>query len=184
MLVVSPLTPDRLPDWLAFFDRDAFADNPEWAGCYCRCYAAPDGFDDTKAAENRAGTCAAIQTGRFHGYLAQDGEKVVGWCQAGPTAEVPRITAMVGRPPDPASAAITCFVVAAPWRGRGIARALLDGAVAELGARGFTAVDAFPPKAPINAASLYPGPRKLYEDAGFVQVGELDKRWIMRRALG
>jgi hypothetical protein len=42
---------------------------------------------------------------------------------------------------------------------------------------------AFPPKAPINAASLYPGPRKLYEDAGFIQVGELDKRWVMRRTL-
>lgn len=30
---IWPLAPSRLSDFLAFFDRDAFADNPHWAGC-------------------------------------------------------------------------------------------------------------------------------------------------------
>ena len=32
---IHPVTEDRMDDWLAFFDRDAFAGNPAWASCYC-----------------------------------------------------------------------------------------------------------------------------------------------------
>ena len=34
-IAIQPLTKDLLPDWLDFFDNIAFADNPEWADCYC-----------------------------------------------------------------------------------------------------------------------------------------------------
>ncbi len=34
-LTIHPVTEDRLDDWAAFFDHDAFVGNPEWAGCYC-----------------------------------------------------------------------------------------------------------------------------------------------------
>jgi len=37
-VVIQPLTPDLLGDWLAFFDQDAFADNPDWSGCYCQWF--------------------------------------------------------------------------------------------------------------------------------------------------
>jgi uncharacterized protein YndB with AHSA1/START domain len=33
--LIRPLTPDRIDDFLRFFDHDAFADNPYWAHCYC-----------------------------------------------------------------------------------------------------------------------------------------------------
>ena len=29
------LTPERLEDYLDFFDAPAFTDNPDWASCYC-----------------------------------------------------------------------------------------------------------------------------------------------------
>src|SRR5437588_3701687 len=32
---VKPLGVDTLDDFLAFFDRRAFMDNPFWFGCYC-----------------------------------------------------------------------------------------------------------------------------------------------------
>src|SRR5689334_8204024 len=33
-VAVHPVT-DRVDDWLRLFDHDAFADNPDWASCYC-----------------------------------------------------------------------------------------------------------------------------------------------------
>src|SRR5688572_8036775 len=33
-VTVSPVTEDRVDDWLRFFDHDAFADNPDCASCY------------------------------------------------------------------------------------------------------------------------------------------------------
>lgn len=35
---VCKLTHELLDDWLSYFDKDAFSDNDEWCGCYCRCY--------------------------------------------------------------------------------------------------------------------------------------------------
>ena len=32
---MHPVTEERIDDWLAFFDHDAFADNRAWAACYC-----------------------------------------------------------------------------------------------------------------------------------------------------
>ena len=32
---VHPVTEERIDDWLRFFDRDAFPDNPDWGSCYC-----------------------------------------------------------------------------------------------------------------------------------------------------
>jgi hypothetical protein len=33
---VQPVSPELLPDFLAFFDGEAFADNPKWGFCYCQ----------------------------------------------------------------------------------------------------------------------------------------------------
>ena len=53
-LVILPLTAERASDWTAFFDRVAFADNPEWAGCYCRCFLVPTREEWTQAKIGRA----------------------------------------------------------------------------------------------------------------------------------
>ena len=38
--VIRALAPDLVEDYLGFFDRDAFTDNPRWASCSCRFYLA------------------------------------------------------------------------------------------------------------------------------------------------
>src|SRR5262249_48780896 len=43
-VAVKPLSPERVEDFLAFFDHErgqAFADNPDWAKCYCHYYHVP-----------------------------------------------------------------------------------------------------------------------------------------------
>src|SRR5689334_20808635 len=35
---IHALSPERLADFLAFFDGEAFSDNPAWSSCYCQCF--------------------------------------------------------------------------------------------------------------------------------------------------
>ena len=37
-LEIRALGPERVDDFLGYCDRDAFADNPWWAGCFCNFY--------------------------------------------------------------------------------------------------------------------------------------------------
>ena len=49
-LRIERLTPARRDDYLRFFDHErgpAFADNPEWATCYCHYYQVPKSIRDT-----------------------------------------------------------------------------------------------------------------------------------------
>lgn len=64
---IYPVTPGRLDDFLAFFDLDAFAGNPAWAGCYCMCHHV-EGADwpARRAAENRADMCDRIRARDGH----------------------------------------------------------------------------------------------------------------------
>src|SRR5688500_9646233 len=85
--VIRELTPELLGDYLSFFDNDAFADNPKWASCYCRCYHFPHHLKSWKeqtAAENRAAVCDLIGQRQMRGYLAYSGGKPVAWCNAAP----------------------------------------------------------------------------------------------------
>ena len=152
-LSIHPLTPALLPDWLAFFDRDAFADNPDWAGCYCHFFHADYAekpFEDRSGPENRAAACALLAAGRMAGYLAYAGGQVVGWCQAAPRRLIPNLQADERLAVDDLDqvGAIVCFTIAAPFRRRGLARMLLDAAL-----DGFRA-KAWPSQRPIH------GPRR------------------------
>ncbi|MGH2625730.1 MAG: hypothetical protein ACRDHY_03660, partial [Anaerolineales bacterium] len=79
--VIRRLTPELLPDYLSFFDRDAFPDNPRWADCYCAFFHADPAarnWEDRRGAENRAQAARLIEEGNLHGYLAYDEGKVIG----------------------------------------------------------------------------------------------------------
>src|SRR3954451_7805168 len=60
---IRPLTPERRDDWLCFFDRDAFMDNPMWADCYCMFYrfsGMNEEWERRTATENRTEQSQAI----------------------------------------------------------------------------------------------------------------------------
>jgi ribosomal protein S18 acetylase RimI-like enzyme len=194
---VRPLTPGLLEDWLAFFDHDAFADNPDWSGCYCQHFHA----DRTERAwalrtdeENRAATVEHINAGRLNGYLAYAGGRPVGWCQAAPRSSIPNVAndpELVGDPGGgevPASedervGSIVCFVVAEACRRQGVAAALLDAACAGFRAAGLTVAEAYPLITARGDASNYHGPLALYRSAGFELWRELKGRLVVRREL-
>jgi ribosomal protein S18 acetylase RimI-like enzyme len=193
---IHPLSPARGDDYLRFFDHErgpAFADNPEWARCYCHYYEVPLAVDwpSLSGDANRAAMRARIDVGEMEGFLAYDGGEVVGWMNAQPRHKLPhcfermRIAAPDIACADFDAAVIVCFVIAPARRRSGIARALLTGGLAALAARGFKVVDAFPFKSgdSVAAADHYHGPLALYVDAGFTILREEANLTIVRKLL-
>jgi GNAT superfamily N-acetyltransferase len=185
---IEALTPERAKDMLTFFDRDAFVDNPIWADCYCLY---PQ-FEGDQAAwrvrtgdENRAAKAELIERGQSRGLLAYAGDRVVAWCHAAPRRMVPMFDRQDRFATDDADVvgSIVCFVVAAPYRGQGIARQLLDAACDALRGEGMSIAEAYPLKDPESAARAHLGSVSMYRDAGFTEHRDLGMSVMMRKAL-
>jgi len=196
-LTIERLTPARASDYLRFFDHEsgpAFADNPEWAKCYCHFYEVPPAltWGDFDGPANRLAMTARIATGEMEGYLAYARGAVVGWMNAQPYTKLRhacarmRITAPPLPVPAHEAAAIVCFVIAPAWRRRGVARALLAFGVANLAERGLALVDAFPwntaPGA-TKAADHYHGTLAMFTQAGFAPIATHEDVTVVRRLL-
>jgi ribosomal protein S18 acetylase RimI-like enzyme len=184
---IHPLTPDRMADFLAYFDTEAFTDNPRWGSCYCQFLYLDHNQIDWRARtaeENRAAACDRICAGRMHGLLAYREGCVVGWCNA---AARPLLHAFDDEPDPEADriGEITCFVVRPDQRRTGVARALLDAACEQLRAQGLAIAEAIPLKDVKTDAEAHHGPIGLFEQVGFhVHFDDIDDgRLIMRRAL-
>ena len=196
-ITVERLSPARRDDYLAFFDHErgpAFADNPEWSTCYCQFYRLPRALDWTTfgGEQNRTAARASIACGEAEGYLAYAGREMVGWLHAAPRHKLPHAFERLKVEPPPIdvpahdAAVIVCFVVAPAWRRRGVASALLDGALADLAARGVALVDAFPFKPDDDgdgdaAADHYHGTMSMYVARGFERIGENDDVVVVRK---
>lgn len=90
---------------------------------------------------------------------------------------------LVYKPPDELGGGwvINCFYIARPERGRGVATALLAGAVDHAFRNGATAIDAYPLEDTSHgAASLYVGTMSMFESAGFKELTPLRERPAMR----
>ena len=196
-IVVKPLTPALGADFLRFFDHErgaAFADNPEWAKCYCHFYNVPRAIDwpALSASQNRIAMQARVEVGATDGFLAFDGEEVVGWLNAQPRHMLPhcfeRMRIEETSLPCEAfeAAVIVCFVVAPKKRRQGIARALLTAALASFTARGLKLIDAFPFKSGASnlAADHYHGSLPLFLDHGFSVLREDETLTVVRKMLG
>lgn len=194
---VEPLAPSRCGDFLRFFDHErgaAFGDNAEWAACYCNFHHVPPviDFDALDGNANRLAMEARIACGEMTGYLAYRGNDVAGWINAQPRNRLRHCEARIRVAPMPLpvppheAAAIVCFVVAPGERRRGVARALLAGALADLAARGIRVVDAYPRADESReryAQDHYRGPRRLFLEEGFVEIDRQDRTAILRKTL-
>lgn len=185
-VAIRRLEPGLLEDWLRFFDRDAFADNRDWSGCYCHYYhadTARKAWESRTADENRTASCELIAAGRMQGYLAYVDGRPVGWCHAAPRAGIPNIANEAELAVDDAQSvgSIVCFVVAQAFRKQGVARSLLDAACAGFRERGLRTAEAYPRRAANSDAANYHGPLALYLQAGFTPFRELPNVIMVRR---
>ena len=123
------LAPDTWDDFAALVE----ANDGVWGGCWCIGFH-PEGLGGT-AEDHRTAKRAHTDNGTVHQVLVYDGDTCVGWCQFGPTDELPRIKHKraylegLDKLPD---WRITCFFSDSKHRRSGMAAAALGGALAGL----------------------------------------------------
>ena len=175
-LTVAPLTPDRWPDLEAVFKAKGCS---VARGCWCMAYRLsgsretfPPGM--TRAQANRASLKALVDAGSPPGLIGYRGKVPVGWVSIGPREGYARLTrSPVMKPVDDQPVwSVICFVVPSQYRGQGIARALLDGAIAYARKQGATLVEAYPVDKPgrSNDDQMWFGAKSMYDSAGFEEV--------------
>jgi len=187
-VTVHPMTEDRVDDWLAFFDHDGFAGNPDWAACYCLEPHVPVTPEQPERAwrEARARVAKRLREGTTFGYLAYVDKRIAGWVNASLRSEYGLYQLTNPREPEPRSVVgIACFLIAPPFRRHGVASTLLDRVIADAPGRGATWIEAYPHTDPeATDAGHFRGTCSMYELRGFQPV-ELHRQFIvMRRRAG
>ena len=185
IIIVKPLVPDLLADYLAFFDGEAFANNPEWAGCYCYFNHAQHNlkpWEERTPNGNRTAASMLIEGRQMSGYMAYVGRRVVGWCNAGPRARYTTLDNAT-EPELDKIGSIMCFIVAPEFRRQGVATFLLDAACMGMARLGLTIAEAYPRQAAQTDAGHYHGPLSMYLENGFEVVSEEGGVTTVRKSL-
>lgn len=170
---VHPATPDRWPDVEAIFGAKGCS---VARGCWCMHYRR-SGTSSSVASRSktyRAGLKALVETGKSPGLIAYRDDVPVGWVSLAPREEFARLRrSPVMKPVDDTPVwSIICFVVPAEHRGQGVARALLQGAIAYARKHGATVVEAYPvdKRGPSKDDAMWFGAKSMYDHAGFKEV--------------
>lgn len=188
---VRPAVPDRWEDVVAVMGTRG-----DPSRCWCQFFHRRGRDWATATAEsNRERLCAQIGRASVPpGLLAYVGDDPVGWCQVAPKDEFDRLlhsptgTAPPDHPDPTGLWSVTCFVVPPRHRRRGVAAALLDGAVDHATAHGAAAVEGYPvdvsARDRVSSAELYHGTLSLFLGAGFDEVRRPSpSRVVVRREL-
>jgi len=187
-VTVHAVTADRVEDWLRFFDRDGFADNPDWASCYCLEPHVPATPEQPERAwrATREAMIGRLRGGTTFGYLAYAEGRPVGWVNASLRSDYGLYKLVDPDRPQPRSViGVSCFVIAPPYRRHGVAAALLDRVIADAPARRASWIEGYPHNQPEGSdAGHFRGPRSLYEARGFQPVEVQERYTVMRRRVG
>ena len=187
-VTIHPVTPERVEEWLAFFDRDAFAGNPSWASCYCLEPHVPPTPDEPERPwrATRAAMAQRLRSCTAAGYLALADGRPAGWVNASRRSDYGLYRSVDPGGPDPTSViGVSCFVVAPPFRRHGIASALLDRVIADAAGRGASWVEGYPHNQPeASDAGHFRGPRSMYAARGFEVVETRERDSVMRLSVG
>ena len=194
VIMVLPATPKHWPDI-----EELFAPIPCWCQ-YWRVSASEYGriskaqLRERQLAERRNALRNQLERPTPPGVIAYVDGRIVGWCGFGPRHTMERlvrsrtIPAMDSRPVW----AIVCFLVRSGYRRRGVARALLHGAIECARSHGAPALEAYPVDPGgrrIDVNFAYVGTLFMFEQAGFRRVVETSARsaglprWLMRLEL-
>ena len=186
---IRDVTPALVSAYHHFFDDVAFRDFPAWQSCYCMETHRTQSDEEwalRTGADNRRDMSDSISQGRVTALLAFIGERPVGWCNYGETTHLAGVMSRFKLEPagQEGVGSVACFVIAAPYRGHGVASKLLDAAIERLRARGMRSVEAYPSRGGDDSAQAqYRGPLSMYLRAGFEPHQELDRYVVMRKRL-
>ncbi len=162
--------------------------NGIFGGCWCISFHLEPGENKQYAGRYRELKEARVRSGRAHAALVFDGPEAVGWCQFGPTAELPNIRSRkeydkgLQKLPD---WRITCFFIDRERRGQGIATLALREALRQIARAGGGTVEAYPEDYTDEKTSnsfLCSGTLGMFEKTGFQKTRKIAmRRWVVTR---
>jgi len=163
--------------------------------CWCLSYRRmPAGTKSGLDAVSRAAYVEQLcQEEPAPGVLAYDGDDVAGWAAVAPRSATSFARSRVIPHLDDLPVwSVWCLRVRPGYRGRGIAHALIEGAVAFAETHGAPVVEAYPVEngdAKVDQTMAYVGTRAMFARAGFTVAAATDSvsggfpRVLMRRDL-
>jgi len=185
-LTSKPLTVRTWPAFARLVEKH----NGIFGGCWCISFHLQPGEKRHGAAAYRAMKETLVREGRAHAALVFDGSNAVGWCQFGPTAELPNIRSKktyeegLCKLPD---WRITCFFIDRERRGQGIATLALREALRYIAQSGGGTVEAYPEDYTGERTSnsfLCSGTLGMFEKTGFRKVRKIAmRRWVVERRI-
>jgi len=176
---IEPLTASTW-DALATFFREG--GDPRWCWCQFQRLRSKD-MSRMKVPELRERLHGQAQSDQPPGLVAFDGERAVGWLSLGPRTDFERIvrSRVIPKVDDRPVWSIVCLAVSPAVRGRGVARALLAGAIDYARGKGAIALEAYPVRLPTNdagdAEAIHPnaaftGTLPMFQREGFAVVAD------------
>ena len=171
---------------------DAFAElvernNGIYGGCWCIAYHLEY---ERRVSDPRTLKEQLVRAGRAHAALVFDEDGLVqGWCQYGSPAELglKNSREYAKEPPPRARWRIACIFVDKRHRGQGIARAGLEGALAQIATAGGGLVEAVSEVTSGRDAQdrfLFSATVELFEQYGFTRGRQVGKHaWIVTREI-
>lgn len=189
---VRPVTADRWHELAAFFGRAG-----AFSHCWCTWWRQTsaefgEGIEEDGAG-NRSLMRSLVEAGSEPGLLAYRDGKPVGWVSVAPRTQYGRVlrSRRIGPAPDEAADqgvwSVVCFWIPRSERGRGVATALLNGAIEHAKARGARVLEAYPVDASGGrqpAANLFTGTLSMFLHAGFAESGRpRGAQLVVRRSL-
>jgi GNAT superfamily N-acetyltransferase len=186
---IHPLTSDRWPDLVELFGRPGASIA---RGCYCMFYRrsgthhVPPGL--TYSESNKRALQTLVRRGVVPGLLGYENGRPIGWISLGPREAYVRLARSPVMKPvdDKAVWSIVCFFVDSKARDRGVAEALLDGAMRWARAQGVTLLEAYPCDKRIKNRDgpTWFGAKAMFDRARFVEVARrTPTRPVVRRSL-
>jgi GNAT superfamily N-acetyltransferase len=182
----KPLDESTWPDFARLVEKH----NGVWGGCWCMAFHEEGVGRGKSVLPNRSVKESRVREGRAHAALVYDGSTAVGWCQFGPTDELPRIKLKrdylngLTKLPD---WRITCFFVDRDYRHKGVASIALEGALNEIARLGGGTVESYPEDAEGRSTSgsfLYNGTLSMFERQGFQRTRRLGKNhWVVTKVI-
>lgn len=172
-IAVRPVTKARFDDVATMLGPK----NPDSSVCWCLSHRL-DSRTNRGLAGPARGEYVRKLCGRkvAPGVLAYSGDEVAGWAATAPRSELPfERSAKIPHVDDLPVWSVWCIRVRPGYRGQGISRVLLDGAVAYARSHGAPAVEGYPVDnqgQKVDLTMAYVGTRKLFEGAGFTKAAD------------
>ena len=180
---VQAIQPKDAERFVQYMESVSFSHAPHWSECYCRYYHCEEEvWKQRTAQQNRAEALESIGTGSMQGYLAYDGERVIGWCNANDldayTLLKPTLSPIVG---EQKAGVVICFLIHNDYQNQGVARMLLDAAITGFRNARYDSVIALPVDMD-TPEKRYRGTLHMYQERGFLpeEHGDIS---LMRLAL-